>query len=366
MKIVIAGNYGAGNIGDEMILKGLLETLTNISPSLEITILSGNPEETKFLYNIKSEKKVPSGIHSLVSEIFDRKSQTRKTIKECDYFILGGGGLFAGPKKRANIIWGIQALMAYIYKKPVIIYGQSIGEMRSSFEKWIIKKVFEKAKLIVLRDSKSAERIKSLGIKQEIHIIPDMAFAIDNQKPTEERKEIVLVALRQIDSLVRDFKVSVAEFIDWLTVEKRFSVKIVNLQDGEAGDKIINEGIKKLIEHMENVEYIEKITDQKIFELFNEAKIILGMRFHSIIYAIKTLTPFIAISYAPKIKDLLSDMGLKSYMLEVEEVSLDKLKQKFIDVMTNYDQIKKLEEKYNSEAKEKHKKMTEILSEILL
>lgn len=366
MKIVLTGNYGAENMGDEMILKGLLTTLTHISPSLEITILSGNPEQTKLLHKVESEKKFPSGPRSLISAIFDRKSQTRKAVKNCDYFILGGGGLFGGPNKKANIIWGIQALMAYLYKKPVIIYGQSVGEIRTNFEKWIIKKVFSQATLIVVRDAKSAERLKTLGINKEIHIVPDMAFALENPEIKEPRKNIMVVALRQIEGLTRDFKVSIAEFIDWLTVNKRYEVKIVNFQEGDASDDILHKSILKLSEYKEHIEYLPKITDQKLLEIFQEAKLVLGMRFHSIIYSIKTKTPFISISYAPKVQDLLADIGLDSYMLTPEKVSLNSLQQKLEEVMKNQEKIISIEEKYTKDSYEKHKQMEKILAKILL
>ncbi|MBD3360226.1 polysaccharide pyruvyl transferase CsaB, partial [Candidatus Peregrinibacteria bacterium] len=54
MKIVIAGNYGAGNLGDEMILEGMIKIIKSSSPDSEITALSASPEETSKKHNINS------------------------------------------------------------------------------------------------------------------------------------------------------------------------------------------------------------------------------------------------------------------------------------------------------------------------
>jgi polysaccharide pyruvyl transferase WcaK-like protein len=74
MKIVICGNYGAENLGDELILEGMLETLRAVSPDAEITVMSGNPKETKWLYKarygMEAVAKFPSGIRSFLKSIF--------------------------------------------------------------------------------------------------------------------------------------------------------------------------------------------------------------------------------------------------------------------------------------------------------
>ena len=165
MKIVIAGNYGAKNLGDEMILEGLLKLIRSIQPDSKITVLSADPKDTKKRHKVKSLNLFPSGIRSFFRNLFDFKRKNIKAIKECDVFILGGGGLFGSLTFMANFIWGIQAKMAYKYSKPVIMYGQSIGELKGKIRKRIVKKLFKKSSLIVLRDHESKKRLLKLKIK---------------------------------------------------------------------------------------------------------------------------------------------------------------------------------------------------------
>ena len=60
-KITICGNYGATNIGDEMILRGIVSTIRSIKQDAEITVLSHNPEETSKRYEVNSCYFLPFG-----------------------------------------------------------------------------------------------------------------------------------------------------------------------------------------------------------------------------------------------------------------------------------------------------------------
>lgn len=48
------------------------------------------------------------------------------------------------------------------------------------------------------------------------------------------------------------------------------------------------------------------------------AEMVVGARTHSIVFAIQNLTPFLALSYEPKIKALLDESGLGAYMVDLQ------------------------------------------------
>lgn len=366
MKIVITGNYGAQNLGDEMILKGLLQTLRNIMPFAELTVLSGNPEETAREYHVDSAEKFPAGFRSLWRAVFGKNTKTKDEVKSCDYFILGGGGLFGGLKKRADIIWGIQAMMAYFYGKPVIMYGQSIGPLRGWFEKWIVKKLFSKAKLIIVRDSQSKDRLISLGIKKKIYIYPDLAFRFNMEKGGIERKNKILVILRQMEEITDKFKKEIAGFANWLINERKWNVTFITFQKGSESDEFLHEEVTEMIIDKPYMEIINEHDIEQIMREYESSAMVLGMRLHSLISAIKTSTPFIAINYAPKVEGLLSGGGLESYMIDVDDVNMARLMEEFSRIMSEKNEITDKLNKYNSETETKQKEMENLLREILV
>lgn len=343
MKIIICGNYGAGNLGDEMILEGMLESLESVIPNAEITIFSGNPKQTFEKTKLNSVEKFPTGIKSFLKSIF-RKNNAKQVVKECDYFILGGGGLFGSLTFRANLIWGIQAWQVYRHKKPVIMYGQSIGQLKG-LRKIIVKKLFNKADFIALRDTESKKRLESLGIMQKIHMIPDLAFNITKvpkNSGLKEHKELI-VALRGNGGLNKNSKNIIREFLQDL-ISKNWKIRVINFQ------KNIDEKLhKEITKDLQNTETLDIKNTKQLLEAYSTADLVLGMRLHSIISAIKTETPFIAISYADKVKNLLSDAKLTEYMLTTDEISLEKLENVFSRTLKEYENIKLKLQKYNQD-----------------
>lgn len=333
MKIAIAGNYGAKNIGDEMILQGMLKMVTAVFPNSEITILSADPQETLkthgLTHAIKAVKPFPAGIRSF----FSSSTETKQAVNECYLFILGGGGLFSSLKFVANIIWGMQAFRAYSSGKKVWMYGQSIGPMKNFIVKFIVKKLFNKASLITVRDQFSREELMRNGVEKEIFVIPDMAFRTStNTQPTIPRPNNLLIALRSMENLPENFISEIASFVDFLINEKGFSCTIVNFQQGIDSDEFLHEKLLSLISDQNKISYIKNPNFNDIEKLFSNSALLLGMRLHSIIAAIKFGTPFIAINYAPKMRNLLTDLKLDDYLLEIGDLSCEKLKTIFSEL----------------------------------
>ena len=54
MKVLISGYYGFYNIGDEAILKSIIEALRNEDPNIDIVVLSNDVEYTKNTYKVNA------------------------------------------------------------------------------------------------------------------------------------------------------------------------------------------------------------------------------------------------------------------------------------------------------------------------
>ncbi|MFH1284584.1 MAG: polysaccharide pyruvyl transferase family protein [Candidatus Peregrinibacteria bacterium] len=356
MKIVIAGNYGAGNLGDEMILEGILATLKAIEPHAQITVLSGNPVETAKKYNVDSVPKFSAGIRSLIKAIFSRPG-TGNAVKDCDYFILGGGGLFGNLTFSANIIWGVQAAMAYYYKKPVLMWGQSIGELKGRLQKWLVRRLFKRAYFISVRDENSKETLKRLGLRKQIFVISDMAFAIENSGGKINRKNTMIVSLRQMPNLDEKFIPAVSVFLNWLIENQKWEVEFAAFQEGKEGDDSLHE---KIINNLKNRSGIRILDKKDIPDAFLKSKMVLGMRLHSLITAIKTSTPFIAVSYAPKVENVLKYAKFDDFVIKTEEVTAEKLKSLFSQILGSSEKIIKELEQYTQKTFEQHKRTRDL------
>ncbi len=363
MKIVIAGNYGANNLGDEMILEGLLKLLKDIVPKAKITVLSANPKDTKKRHNVKSLNLFPSGFRSFFRNLFDFKRKNLKAVRDSDVFILGGGGLFGSLTFIANLIWGLQAKMAYRQGTPVIMYGQSIGELKGKIRKKIVKKLYKKASLIVVRDHESKKRLKSLRIKQKIHVAPDLALNIDDHHNPHQKHEVI-IALRHLDDLSLIFKKGIADFLYDIYEEHDYKIQFIDFKS-EVDNKLHEHVIDMLYQQCP-VEHVTLVKDtHELFRLFSNAGFVLAMRLHSVIAAIMSEKPFIAINYAPKVKAFLEYAKLDEFLIDMDDLSEDKLNEVFKKIMKNKVSIRKRLKKFKEKSFLEHKKTGMILKRTL-
>ena len=326
MKIVIAGNYGADNLGDDLILEGLLRTAREITTKAELTVLSAKPKQTAEKFNVHSAHKFPAGIRSLIKYFLNGEfKKTKKIVKECDYFILGGGGLFDETYKKSIFIWSIQAWFAYHYKKPVIMYGQSLNPLHSKYAKNKVKKLFRKADFIAMRDETSKSELKKLIKGKKIHVVPDLIFRIPN--PTQEnqdRKAQLLICLRTLKEPTPKLEEGLTGFLNQVHKNTSLETKFVPFKKNK--DESLNKKILNELDEKEKAEILKFTSDTtSIKKLFAASKIVVGIRLHSILMAITTGTPFIAINYNPKVRNMLTSLGLEEFCLDVDEVTSTKL-----------------------------------------
>ncbi|MEK7673276.1 MAG: polysaccharide pyruvyl transferase family protein [Patescibacteria group bacterium] len=317
MKFAVCGNYGAQNLGDEMILKGLILSLNQSFPAAEIKVI----------------EHFPSGFRSFFKSLF-KESETKKIVKECDYFILGGGGLFGSLSFKANVIWLIQAYQAYRLGKRVLMLGQSVGEIKWGIIRYFVRRAFNKAHLIVVRDSNSKKVLEKLGVEKEIFVAPDFAFMLPTPAIQDSQSEhkTAIIALRYLFNLPVNFINILTDFCKFLLTEKNYHLKFINFQEGHESDAPLHE---KIIQNLNSPEKIEYLTQDKIDNLlteFAQADFVIGMRLHSIICALKANKPLIALNYSSKVEGIIQDANLQKNLLDPYNLNLDLLKKLFTEL----------------------------------
>lgn len=358
-KIVICGNYGATNLGDEAILEGILEIIRNAIPDADITVLSSNPQETEKYHSVKSVYTFPSGIRSLLRGLLKNTiSDTINAISETDLFILGGGGLFTDEKLFAVIIWSLQAKLAQIYRKPVFCLGQSVGPLKTFFGRRVAGNVFKNAIKTSVRDNSSLQLLTKMGVTDVIELA-DPAFMIRSQEPVPEKVEpFVVFSIRPWIKIDEErLYENLASFIIWLYKEHNVKSVLVPFQILKDNDLLC---MNKIVERIDNilktgpvasdtakevnssdfVEIFQYSPDyMQVMELMSRSTCVVGMRLHSLIFASLASCPFIGLSYSQKVRQFVNQMNLDEYLLDVNEFELADLKSGFSAIMANRSSI---------------------------
>lgn len=329
MDIVICGNYGAGNLGDEAILASILQSIKKCEPQASVTVLSADPFYTEKIHQIKSVYLFPSGIRSFLRGIFKREFFcTSRTVKNSDKIIFGGGELFSLEKK-ARIIWLIQAFFLYLSGKKVYIYAQSFAETKYNFfPKWVLKK----AALVTVRDKESFNLASKLvGNTQKLYLTTDPIFLL-NTTPPEHRKQTCVIVPRDIPQYTEILIKNLAQLSLLVGQKYGLTTDIINFHATSKKDRYIVDTILARTTEVPSSSNHFALDFNGIIKTFGDAKFVVGVRLHSVLISILTKTPFITISYSKKIENFLKDIGLEELIIKLENIRLENLSNKFEEV----------------------------------
>lgn len=182
--VLLAGYYGFGNLGDELLAQSVIQLLLSFGVKKEkIAILSNNPEESEEKFGVSAVDRW-------------KISVIRKTLLISRTLLLGGGGLFqdATSARSCAYYWGL-VRMARMARCRVWAVGQSVGPLVSPAAKWLARTAFAACEYTGVRDEESRALLSGFGLAGEL--TPDLVFALDFP-PLRDKGRAVLINARPL------------------------------------------------------------------------------------------------------------------------------------------------------------------------
>ncbi|MFD1848661.1 polysaccharide pyruvyl transferase CsaB [Oceanobacillus bengalensis] len=308
MHVVLSGYYGFDNVGDEAILYSMILAIRKVQPETKITVLSQDPLLTERLYDVHAVKR-------------SNFREVSRVIKASDGLISGGGSLMQDQTSMKSIPYycGIIQLAKW-HKKPVFIYAQGVGPVNQKLGKWIIRHTFNKTNSITVRDPASQNLLEEIGVVKQIELMPDPVLSIRlEQLQRNERERTIAVSVREWPTEVK-YKEMMANSLDSL-VQYGYEVIFVPMHGKQ--DKETSLEIARHMTEESSIFSPDSSLEEKI-AIISEANLLIGMRLHSLIFAAIGNTPFLAISYDPKI-DAFMEMFQQPVTGHVEKEDWDEM-----------------------------------------
>ena len=126
-----------------------------------------------------------------------------------------------------------------------------------------------------------------------------------------------MISLRDWTKNVNNDLEKIPAIIDKIIRDNRLEVMLVPFQSkGEEDISLMNKILDQCIE--KNHISIYKGTDT--LSQLSGAKLVIGMRLHSMIFGAITATPIIGINYSDKVRNFMSDIGMKEYCINSDEL----------------------------------------------
>lgn len=283
--VLISGYYGYKNIGDDSLLKAIVQNLREQKPDVTVTVLSKKPSETSAIYGVNS-------IHRY--DIF----KIIYTLRHTRLLISGGGSLLQDVTSTQSYkYYSLIIKTAVRCGAKTMVYANGIGPISEEKNRKDCKKLLEKVDEITLRDEQSMQELEAMGLNKKVTVSADPAFSL---KPSgngiSEDTLYFVISVRKWKKLPADFADKIADVCKYVKEKYNILPVFVPMQswmDKDICNTIASKCGGKIAEPFGDVE--------KLIEYIKNSKFVLGMRLHTLIYALSVNVPVVALSYDPKV-----------------------------------------------------------------
>ena len=336
-RLLIAGYFGYGNTGDEAILSAMIGDFRAAIPGVDIVVVSGNPEDTRANHRVEAV---------CVGDLL----RIIEAASGSDLVILGGGGLFHDywefepeliftSRHAGMTLYGSVALLARSLQKPLMLYAVGVGPLNRVEGKKITRAIADLADAISVRDVGSKEILGHIGVDiSEVIITADPAFRIKVEECPQLMKEktvhpgpILGVSLRywDFDGSSEDMEAQLGSAINEFLESHDGRAVFIPFQTGE--EKILNdlavaERVKSFLVNSERAYILEgKYSPAELAGIVGECDLMLSMRMHAIVFAVKSGVPVVGLVYDPKVASIMGQAGINEYAIDYSGINSKKL-----------------------------------------
>jgi polysaccharide pyruvyl transferase CsaB len=317
MRAVLCGYYGKGNGGDEALLATLLQQLP---PSVEPLVLSGNPTQTQADYGV---------------EACDRQSfgAVLQALRRSDAFIWGGGSLMQDATSALNpIYYGGLMTLAQRMGLRTIAWGQGIGPLRRPFTRWFTRQVFARCTAVSVRDRASAQLLEQWKIP--FTLAPDPVWALQPE-PVPGLWDLpaprIAVCLRSHPLLTPERLNTLTQALISLQTATQTCILLIPFQPVQ--DLAIAEAIHSQLPGPSKI--ITLSDPRQLMGVFRGVELAIAMRLHALIMAAAMECRCYALSYDPKVNQLMRDLDLPGCDLPNLPINANILSHDWIDLYAN-------------------------------
>lgn len=390
INVLIVTHSTAHNKGDEAMIKGLMKTLKNgIQEPLHLSLLTENPEYdcNRFYFDLcrsvyeRGKGKIMPVIIMVITLFWaliwrltrlkfyfyvpHRGQNVLKEYLKAEIIVSRGSDVF-------NDVYGVQSvlfqsyyvLLGLILKKPVVLCGHAIGPFRNRLVAFYMGKLFNKASLITVRDHASAKWLNAIGvIKPKVQVTADLAFLLD-PVPIKMVEKILVNEGIDIKNPIVGLNVSklisrwgpgvnlnqkylkyvelMVELADFLVEKLHTNVILIpHVTHPYMDDRDVAKDIMKLVCNKDSIKMIQKdYSTDELKGIIGYCNIFIGARMHSVIAAISTGVPSLAIAYSPKYKGIMELVQQEKWVLDIQTMTFENLSYKILDLWMNKHSIK--------------------------
>ncbi len=324
-RVLIAGYYGFGNAGDELILRSILKEIKQSSPSVSVTVLSNDPQGTFGAHGVEARDR-----WSPVSVI--------SAVWQSDALVFGGGGLLQDATGIRTLWYYLSILAAAILlRKQIWVWCVGVGPVRSPVNRRLVRWALGFCDYVSVRDAGSESELRSYGFRKPIAVLKDPVFDLNVHEKSHSNGGLPRFAfiLRPVqgsqrrEDLAEAFSKAASYFLKIYNAE--FSLAV--FQPGK--DEVFLDAVLKRVKEEIPFDSMDKVhrhagrTPDEILQFMKHQDMVVSSRYHGAVLSLMMHTPVLGVAVDPKLRHLFSDVfpdgGRRENLLELDGIDPEKL-----------------------------------------
>lgn len=388
--VAILHHAGGGNLGDDAIIEAVIDNIRRRWPGVKIIIFSMNPDDStrrhgvsaypirchRWCIGYKSAKESASTSYgrsllrtlrqacdclwrvpaSLVNK-YRLLANSCCRLKPCDLLVITGGGQLTergGPWSFpfALFLW---TLLARALDVRCLFLNVGAGPLNHPVSRFFAKRALLASDYVSFHNQRSQSLARDLGFPRITCVFPDNVFSLEVEAPAKRGagdEPIVGIAPMPFP------------FFDMLTpprnrehIQNEFIEKMAHFSSRVAAVpcqlRLFGSDIgadPPEIEHLRTVlrcrhglslpAHERASTVGELLSSMAAMDYVVTCRFHGVAFALLLNKPVLAISHHPKVAELMTDLDLSRFCVEMKQLDTEELFEKFLALIRESDQVR--------------------------
>lgn len=297
--LLIAGYYGFGNAGDELILSSLIEQVRRESPGWTLVVMSSRPEQTRRLYTVKAVDRW-------------RPWEWIVPLLRARRFWLGGGGLLQETTGPWNYVYYLGlVILAKLFGCRTELRAIGVDPIKRGANRALTRLTFNHfVDHVSVRDDDSQRALEAAGVRRTIYQMPDPVFQLPARRAAaiQDRIALALAPWSRRPGWDHD----VALLIDRIRNELQVPVDLVVFYPNQ--DDPVSRQVASLVRSPLTVKTWDR--PDELLDWISSYALVVGMRFHALAIAALHQRPFVGWGFQKKVHTLCRDFGQPVWSFE--------------------------------------------------
>ena len=267
-----------------------------------------------------------------------------RAVRTLDVLIISGGGqlsdLWRGPWSHPYSIFQF-CLLAKLAGRKLYVLNVGAGPLDHWLSKFFAKHAVQLADYCSFRDHESQALIRSLGVKSETHVYPDLAYALPIEEIVESPVRVSSVPVvglnpigfcdprnwaRKDEAIYREYLQKMVRFSAWLLEQGH----LLRIFTNEASlDRHVIEDLIAELRSRTTPEMFGRIfwnTSQTVNDVLREMSefdFVVTSKYHGIVLSQVLGKPVISLSYHKKMDSAMQALGQERFNANIESFDVD-------------------------------------------